>query len=126
QAQRLPGGAGVGGEEDAAAVTGEAQALVLGFLADGVQAGVLRQALGEALPAVAEVGRAEQVRPGVVHPVGVYDDVGGAGVERGRLDAGHGAPLGQALDVVGDIGPVLAAVAADVDQAVVATGPEHL
>src|SRR5713101_879863 len=57
--------------------------------------------------------------------MGIDNDVSRAGVEARRFDARDRPPFGKAGDVLGDVGPSLAAVRRDVDQAVVAAGPEH-
>src|SRR5262245_13339549 len=57
--------------------------------------------------------------------MGVGDHVGGARIAGRGFDAADRAPLGQAGDVLGDVVPGLAAVLRDVDQAVVAAGPQY-
>src|SRR5262249_29567111 len=75
-------------------------------------------------PGGAEVGRLEQVRPQVVIAVPVDGKVRGRVVESRALDAADSALRRHAGDVLADVGPVLAAVAADVDEPVVAASPE--
>ena len=57
------------------------------------------------------------MRPIVVLPMIVDDDPRRFRVERRRLDGHDGAPLGQALDVGRDVGPGLATVLGQVNQA---------
>ena len=68
------------------------------------------------------VGRTHQIRRAVVEAVTVYGDVGGVGIEVGRLDNADLRPGGEALRR--DLHPVAAAVARTPDQTVVGAGPD--
>src|SRR5262249_11240383 len=58
--------------------------------------------------------------------MGIDDDVRGPLLVRRRLDAAYGLPRLESLDVVGDVGPLLAAVERHMDEAVVGAGPQDV
>src|SRR5262249_22929693 len=61
----------------------------------------------------------------VVHAVVADDEVRGAGVVRAGLNARDRAPVRHPRDVRGHVRPRLALVLGDVNQPVVAAGPQH-
>ena len=85
---------------------------------------ILRELGGKLLPGLAEVRGLIKIGPHVIEPVGIEDDIGRGRVEMRSLDAIHGSPLRHARDILGDVGPVLAAVLRDMNQPVVAADPE--
>src|SRR5579859_41425 len=120
--QRLPVSAIVEGDVDAIFRAGEEQALVLGVFANDVGEAGVRETVGDSRPGFAEVGGPEDVGLEVVQLVAIDGDVGGAGGERRGFDDADETPLAEFFR--GDVGPVLAAVAGDVHEAVVRTGPD--
>src|SRR5260370_8945265 len=76
-------------------------------------------------PGLTVVSRFVDERIAIIYLMKIHRNVGGARVVARCLDVGHGAPLGQAGDVRGDIGPGLAAVARYLYQAVVTASPDH-
>ena len=79
----------------------------------------------EQRPGLAVVARPVEVGMHIVEHVGVDDEVGRRRVERRRLDHLDRAPLRQPGQVLGDVGPGLAAVASHVDEAVVRADPDQ-
>src|SRR5256885_10773799 len=98
------------------------QAFAAGILADGVDERIVGQTGDEFAPGFAEVGGFENVRMKIVELVRVDRDVSGADVEWRRMDDADGGPLGDFLGR--DVGPILAAIAGHVKQAVIGAGPE--
>ncbi len=95
-----------------------------GVFPDGVQIDILCESGVEPVPGASIIGCLEQIGTHVVESMGVDHDVGGASVERRRLDHADRAPLGE---------PCIAAVTfssssrhpGDVHEAVVASRPDQ-
>src|SRR5262249_36436763 len=94
------------------------------IFANHAQVIVLRQLVAQLRPVFAVVLGLPQIGPVVVEAVGIDDEGGGAGVEPRRRDASDGSPFRQIGYVLGDVGPSFAGVLRDVDQPVVAAGPQ--
>src|SRR5262249_47175408 len=61
----------------------------------------------------------------VVHLVQVYSDIGGGGIVARGLDVGVRSPIRQVGNIFRDIGPVFAAVAGQLQQAIIGSRPDH-
>ena len=80
----------------------------------------------QARPGLAVVGRAIEPRLHVAKRVAVEGRIGGAGGMAARLDPAHPAVRRQARHVGDDVGPVLAAVARELQVAVVGADPDRV
>jgi hypothetical protein len=122
--QRLPMVAVVPRDVDAALGSGEEQAFARGIFADGVDGFVVGQAGDDLLPGLAAVVGAVDIRMQVVEAEAVDGSVGGCLIEMRGVQLGDFAPrseLGRR-----DVLPVLAAIARDLDQAIVGSGPDQV
>ena len=104
----------------------EEQAFLVGILGDRAHVGelVLRHAVADLGPGLAEIRGFVDKGIAVVVQVEVHRHVGRAGCESGGRDAGDAAPGGQPRDVFAQIGPMLATVASDPNQTIVRAGPD--
>src|ERR1019366_1297574 len=99
------------------------QSLARGVFLDGVEVGRRGEAVGGERPRLAEIVGAVDVRLVVFAAMAIHRGPGGAGVEVRGFNLGDLAPCREAGR--GDVGPRLAAVARQVDQAGIAAGPHH-
>ncbi len=121
--QRLPVRTIVEGNVDAVFRAGIEQAFALWIFADSVDITVVGHAGDDFRPGLAVVGCFENVRAKVIELVAIDGDVGGAcRVWRGFDDADE-APFPKFFR--SDVCPVIAAVARDVHEPVVAAGPDE-
>ena len=123
QAQRLPIVAVVEGDEDGEFGAGEEQAFADRVFADGVD-GSIGQAVDDLLPGGAAIVGAIDVGLEIVQAEAIDGGVDGVVVEVRGVELRHLAPgrHGGRRDVL----PGLAAVAREVDQAIVGAGPDDV
>ena len=121
--QRLPAPAVVERHVDADLGAGEQQAPSHRILADRACVCGRRNTRNDFRPRLAVVRRLEQVGREVVLLVAVGGEIGDGGVEVGGLEQTHAGEPAQGLG--GDVVPRRAAVARQVDHAVVRSGPQH-
>ena len=86
---------------------------------------VLRQFLRKTCPRSSQVSRSPQVGLVVVLTVVVNDDIRHIGVVWRSFDAADRAPFWQAKQVLRNIRPTLACIAADMNESVVGAGPKN-
>src|SRR5712664_4146169 len=85
--------------------------------------GIFRQAADNPGPGLAEVAGLENVGMKVVQLVGVHGNISGCGIKGRRFDQADHGPFGHLFRR--NVRPILAAVAGDMDEAVVGSGPKH-
>ena len=76
------------------------------------------------IPGLAEICGLENIRLQIVELVRVHRGVSRAGIMRGRFHQTHHAPFRNAFR--SDVGPVLAAIAGNVYQAVIGSSPDQV
>ena len=123
--ERRPALAAVAAEEDAELGAQEEQVLGLEVLADDVDRLAVGDAGRDRGPGLAVVRRLEDVDVEVVGAVAVEGHIAGALVEVGGLDPAAPQPGRHALDGRPDVGPGHAAVAGQLDVAVVRPDPDQ-
>ena len=123
--ERLPGLAVIGREGHPALGADVESALLLRVVPDDVQRNILGQRSGYQGPGLAVIASPVQVGVHIVDHMRVNDDERRPGIERRRLDHLDRGPLGQAGQVLGDVGPALAGIARDVHQAIVRAHPDQ-
>src|SRR5262249_1267397 len=103
------------------------QALAHRVFADAVRIAErgMRNAAGDLRPGFAVIIGLVDKRVPVVHLVQVYSDIGGGGIVAGGLDVGVRSPIRQVGNIFRDIGPVFAAVAGQLQQAIIGSRPDH-
>src|SRR5215470_17703922 len=82
------------------------------------------KAVRKRIPGCSEIGGLENVRREVIHFVPFDRRIGGTGIFRRRFQHAYSAPLRHGLRR--HILPMLSAVARDVDQAIVGSGPDQI
>ena len=85
---------------------------------------ILRQFRRQFLPRLAEVAGPVKIGPHVIHAMGIDDDISRRWIKMRGLDAVHRSPRRHARNILGNVGPILAAILRYLYQAVVAAGPE--
>ena len=100
------------------------QAFAIGIGSQGARKVIVRDAVGDFLPARAPVERAIQVRPKIIRFVSCRGQVGPARLERVDFQAVYLRPFRQPGGRY--VRPCRAAVACDMHEAVVAAGPDHV
>ena len=119
----LPIRAAVKGNEHPGFGSGYQEALAIGIFAHHAREGVVRNPAIDGRPGLAGIVGDEQVRPEIVPLIHGRGDVGGFGVVRRGFDGIDLDPFGHRFGR--DIGPAEAAIARDVNQAVVRAGPDQ-
>ena len=122
--KRLPMVAVVEGNVDAQLGGGVEQAILLRVFLDGVDVGAVGDSGDDVLPGLAAVVGAIDVGRVVGEAMAIDGGVGGFGIEVAGLDLRDLAPGGHRRR--GDVVPVLAVVAGDVDEAVVGADPNGI
>ncbi len=84
---------------------------------------IVGQARDDFCPGFAEVGGLENVGLEIVELVRVHGGVGGSRFERGSFEEADHGPLGNFFGR--DVGPVFAAIARQLNQAIIRAGPEQ-
>src|SRR5579859_4460717 len=99
------------------------QALALRIFSNSVRVTIVRQSRRDFRPRLAIIGRFEKVRMEVIQFVAVNGDVCCAGGVWRSIDDANQAPVPEFFG--SDVGPVLAAIAGDMDESVVAPSPNE-
>ena len=121
---RLPIRAVVEADVHPALGAGVEQVLELRIHANGMYVIVFRNAVHQRGPGFSEIGRLENIWREVVRLVALDGNVGGACVCGRGFDHADGAPLGHSFGR--HIVPALAAILGDVNQTIVAAGPDQV
>ena len=109
--------------EDSGFGSGVEQALLFGIFSHGANEGVVRNSLRTPAPTLTVIGRLIDVRTHIIVLVPVDGYVRSAGVKRRSINLADAAPFGKIFR--GDIGPGLAAVPRQLDQAIVGACPDQ-
>ena len=86
--------------------------------------GAVRNSVHNLRPTLAEISGLVDIRPDIVELMRVDGCIRGSGIKRRRLDQADQAPLRNSL--WRHVRPVLAAIAGDVNQAIVGSRPEQI
>ena len=121
--QRTPLGAVVKRDKYAGLGSGVQEAALFGIFAHGANEGVVRNTFGVLGPTLAVVGSFIDVGVHVVVLMAIDGDVGGSRVERRSIDLADATPFGKILG--SDVGPGLAAVARELDEAIIGACPDQ-
>src|SRR5579864_7449129 len=121
--QRTPVGAVVKGDKYAGLGPGVQKAALFGIFADSANEGVVRNTFCALGPSLAVVGSLIDVGVHVVILVAIDGDVGGSRVEGRSIDLADSTPFGKILG--SDVDPGLAAVARELDEAIIGACPDQ-
>ena len=121
--QRTPLGAVIEGDKHAGLGSGVQEAALFGIFAHGANEGVVRNTFGVPGPSLAVVGSLEDVGVHIVVLVAIDGDVGSSRIEGGSVNLADATPFGKILG--SDVGPGLAAVARELDEAIIGACPDQ-